>query len=604
MRVLTSLRHAWLLMLPLLLVLMALLLVVAWNTHMHPDESLAYQFTRFGIPYAVNYLATQDVHPPLWFSFFWVWRQLVGDGEFAARMQALLFSLITLALAYRIGRDWFGRARAGLFAAAILGASAYFLDYALEIRPYALVMLLAALSMWLFARWLARGTWRLALAYGVVTAIMLYVHYFVAFLIIVQIVYFVLRRPSRCLLRQGLGAGALALLLWSPWLPSVVNQISLLRQLAQQAGNSYGLGIGTPATTQATDLETLARLLQVATNGQPLLYALVLLLGVALVRRKSRYGLALAWALGVPAVALALNTVAAVYTQRYVAYLAVGLALAAAAALAALKPAIPCTLALAGFLALNLIFVPAWLPVRVPYRDVFGQVSEVGKAGDALLIVPAKTYDQFLDWQVQQYIAPDLRAGVTTDAPAAQQARRVWFLTGDPFSPAVQTSFAALEASHPLQQVIGQCPEVGWCYLAQLMEAPPLTEPVRFGANIDFWGIDVDSVTPAAIRTRLWWRVASAPALDYSISLRWVDANGAVVGQTDGPINHYGAEIVQTSQLQPGKIYIDWRSIEYDPSVPAGRYHLELVIYQSWDGQRLPLAGGADALTLWTLDVD
>ena len=80
--------------------------------------------------------------------------------------------------------------------------------------------------------------------------------------------------------------------------------------------------------------------------------------------------------------------------------------------------------------------------------------------------------------------------------------------------------------------------------IAQLMEAPPLTSAQRFGANMDFWGVDVDSVTPTEIKTRLWWRVEQAPDKDYSISLRLLNADGALVAQSDGPINHYGAQIV------------------------------------------------------------
>ena len=155
-----------------------------------------------------------------------------------------------------------------------------------------------------------------------------------------------------------------------------------------------------------------------------------------------------------------------------------------------------------------------------------------------------------------------------------------------------------------MQQVIGQCPPQGWCYYAQLMEAPPLSSPERFGADMDFWGADIDAVTPGSISTRLWWRVEQAPPVDYSISLRLVDAAGTVVTQKDGPIIHYGVDTVQTSQLQPGKIYIDFRTVEFSPNIAPGTVRLELVVYQSWDGQRLTLPDGSESLELYTLDID
>ena len=113
--------RAWLLAVPLLLLLTFLLLRLIWAAHMHPDETLVYVFTRFDIPYTVNYLAHAG-HPSAAVvgAVLDLAACVAGDTEFAGRMLSLLFSLITLALAYRIGRDWFGKARYGLFAVAVL----------------------------------------------------------------------------------------------------------------------------------------------------------------------------------------------------------------------------------------------------------------------------------------------------------------------------------------------------------------------------------------------------------------------------------------------------------------------------------------------------
>ena len=593
-------ERAWGLMVPLLLAAMLLLLSVIWITQMHPDETLVYEFTHADLGYTVQFLGSSDVHPPLWFSLFWLWRHLVGDSEFSGRMLSLLFSLITLALTYRLGRDWFGKPRYGWFAAAILTANAYFIDYALEIRPYALTMLLAALSMWVFERWRRRPTWRLTISYAVITAVMFYVHYFLAFLVLVQVIIFLLGRPARRQLLRGTAAAALAFGLWLPWLPSFLNQVSVLRGLAEAAGEVYGLGVGTPATTKPTDLDTIRALADMATNGLPLLYGLILLVGAAMLWRSARYRVVIAWALGVPAVALALNTVAAVYTPRYVVYLVVGLALALAAALAVERRNWLRYAALIAFVGGNLVLMPGALPERVPYRDVFGAMS--AQPGDVVYF--ADGVDQFLTWQADAYLAPGFRRIEDQDLGAAAAARRVWFLTANWFDDDVRAQFKALEPTHPVQQVIGQCPPKGWCYYAQLMEAPPLAVPERFGADMDFWGADIDATTVGQITTRLWWRVEQAPALDYSFSLRLVDAAGGIVTQKDGPIIHYGVDAIQTSQLEPGKIYIDFRSVEYSPNLPPGSYRLELVVYQAWDGQRLTLPDGSDSLVLYRFNVD
>lgn len=571
---------------------------------MHPDEELSYRSTNGSLFDTLNYQMTlQDNQAPLWFVTFWSWRQTVGDGEYTSRVLGALSTLLALAVAYRLGRRLLRAEWAAVAAPLLLIGNGFFFNYALDIRPYPLVMLCATLALWAFVRWLDRPTLRRAALYGLSIALLLYVHYLLALLVAVQALYLLLTgRISRRLIAQGLLAGALGVGLWLPWLPTFVNQVQGLRRVELASGTARGAaGIG--VSTLTTSPETILKLINEATNGLPLLYGLILLAGVWLLWRNRRYWLLLAWALGAPLIYLIANLAAAVYAPRFVSYATIGLALALAAALGRL----PRVLRYGGaalLIGANLLTFSGTLPVRIPYRDLYHALSAAGQAGDVLLMRRAGEDDGFVKWQELHYLAPELQTGVTTDVPTARAARRVWFLTYEPFNPDVEAVFKTLEPTHPVQQVIGQCPERGWCYLAQLMEAPPLAEPVRFGADMDFWGVDVDSVTPATITTRLWWRVEQAPALDYSISLRLVDAVGTVAGQADGPINHYGAEVVQTSQLEPGKIYIDWRSISFDPSLPPGRYHLELVVYQSWDGQRLRLPDGADALTLWTYDVD
>jgi hypothetical protein len=181
-------------------------------------------------------------------------------------------------------------------------------------------------------------------------------------------------------------------------------------------------------------------------------------------------------------------------------------------------------------------------------------------------------------------------------------------LTGDLFNDDVGAVFAALEPSHPVQQVVGKC-DNEWCYVAQLMEAPPLTEPIRFGDALDFlgaqvirdsaglrWGLDVD--------VRLWWTTHSALPVNYSFSLRLVDNSGALIAQSDGAINHYGQEIVETSALQPERIYIDHRSVKFPTDAPERVYELRLVVYDPATGERLLLPDGSDSVLIQMLGID
>lgn len=624
-------RRVWLWCIPIFLFAFWLMLRLIPLTHMHHDEQLVYHFTRFDLAYTVWYQGNQDVHPPLWFSFFWLWRQFVGTAEFSGRLQAILFSLITLAFVWRIGRDWFGRARMGLLSMMALGLNGYFLQYALEIRPYALSMLLAAVSSWVLWRWLKTGERRMGLLYGALVAVMFYVHYFLAFLVAMHLVfgliYIVTRRAlqsRKVLVFQAVSAALVAFVLWLPWLPTFLLQNATLRRLAAEAGNAYGAGIGTPVTTRFTNLQTIADLVVLSTNGQVAIYALVLLAGAIYGWRRKAYWLVLLWAFGAPALSLLVNLVAAVYNPRYVAYLTVGLALALGVGLASLALPLGAGMKRIGglaqtslllrtlgmlivltFFGLSLLALPGTVPVRIPYRDIFRQMSAQAEPGDVVYFRQGGEGDNLVQWNMDAYLSPTFSVISDYDLAEAERARRVWFLTGDLFDERVKSDFAALEPSHPVQTVIGQC-DRRWCYVAQLMEAPPLSEPVVFadsdtGDALAFYGADIDRVDAAQIDTRLWWRVEQPLARDYSFGLHLLDTSGNLVAQNDGPVQHYGAETVQTSTMQPGRIYIDFRSLTLPPDLPSGQYALTLVVYRPWDNLRLTLADGVDHLLLETI---
>jgi len=591
-------RRAWFIGLGLIYAIFAFLIAGIRITYMHPDEYLVYFFTRRDLSFLMYVLADTDVHPPLWFSSFWAWWHLVGDSEFAGRIFSILLTMLTLSLVYQLGRKWFGAPRYGLFAIILLGVNAYFFAYALEIRPYALIMLLSAWSMWTFQRWITRRTWRSALFYALSVAAMLYVHYFLFILILAQAIYFLLARPSGRLLAQGLGAAGIAFLLWLPWLPAVISQISRLRQTGISGGNDRGL-LGSGVTTVPTSLDSILGLLNNVTNGQIGLYAVILVIGIFLLWRFANFRLALIWGLGAPALSFLINTVFAIYTPRYVVYLIIGLTLALGAGLAALGSRFR-WLALAAVGAISLWALPTQLPNRIPYRDLYQRVSAAAKPGDAIFFDEDDAETRFLRWQMDHYLSRDLRQNIVTNFDEAIPYRRVWFATNEAwrYSTDVQNRFAELERTHPLQTVIGDCTSA-WCYLIQLMEAPPLSEPIIFGENLPFWGADVDSITRETIDVRLWWKVDQPPELDYSIGLHLLDRSGTLVAQVDRPIrDQYLNQDIQTSQLEPGRIYIDARTLELPPGLPAGEYQLALVVYQSWDSVRLTLPDGADRLIL------
>jgi hypothetical protein len=431
---------------------------------------------------------------------------------------------------------------------------------------------------------------------------MLYQHYFLMFLVIAQALYLLLvERPKRQMLLQIIAACLLAFLLWSPWFPVAIHQVTTLISLESNFGNARGVaGIG--STTEPTTLTAIVNLINLMTSGQPGLYLLLLSAGLVYYWRKGNYRLVLLWAFVVPLVALLINLVFAVYTPRYVTYLTIGFALALAVGISVLPRRIR-WLALGVFAAISLWSLPSqFSPRLIPYRDFYQQMAKEAQPGDVLYVDPMNFADNVVWWQMSHYLPTDLFRSFTTDIDRAMDARRIWFVTPDWFNEDVRANFAKLEPDYPVQQVLGDCNRY-WCYLVQLMEAPPLKTPEIFGTEMPFWGVDVQSVTHSAVDVHLWWRVEYPPAMNYSIGLHLLDSNGNLVSQVDGSINEYGKQTVDASVMRPGHIYIDFRTLNLPPTITPGTYQLVLIVYDWQTGKRLLLPDGSDQLLLNQINV-
>ena len=222
--------------------------------------------------------------------------------------------------------------------------------------------------------------------------------------------------------------------------------------------------------------------------------------------------------------------------------------------------------------------------------------------GDVLYVDPVNMTDNVVWWQMSHYLPADLFHPFTADIDQASKAHRIWFITTDWFNADVRANFAKLEPGYPVQQVLGDCNRY-WCYLIQLMEAPPLTTPEIFGTEMPFWGVDVESVTHSAVDVHLWWRTKRPPTINYSIGLHLLDSSGNLVSQVDGSINEYGKQTVDASTMQPDHLYIDYRTLNLPATISPGTYQLELIVYDWQTGKRLLLPDGSDHLLLNQINV-
>ena len=559
--------------------------------HLRPDEHLVYMHTDTPTVFGtIQYQATQDVQAPLWHSFFWTWRQFVGDTEFAGRYQGLLWSMLTASLLFRLGRRYYGGAWAGVLMAACVAVNSHFFTYAFEIRPYPIVLLSATFSMWRLLRWMEQPTrWR-ALFYGLSLALMAYIHYFMAFLVVVQLLYVAWRRPAGWrTLAWSLG---LAAVLWLPWFPVFIGQVEALARI----DGTFGIG----STTTATSWRVIAELNRLTTNGLwPLVWG-VIALGLLTYRRRN-YVLLVLWAFGVPVVALTANLFASVYDPRYVVYMSLGVGVAAGVTLASLRPRwVGAVLAIV-YLGGMIYQLPERLPDRIPYRTIFQEVSAQSQPDDALYYDVALQDTTFVYWQLLEYMEPYILANGILTFEDAQTHRRVWHMTSDIRDETVQEHFAELERTRPLTYVAGSC-GTSWCYVAQLLEGAPLDEPILFSAPDDnpdalpFYGAEA-AVVDDGVQVKLWWMPEVTLQQDYSVSVRLVGEDGQVVAQVDGSPTQQNGDVVTTATMQAGRMVLDWRLL---PTPPPGNYTVQVVVYHPIDGYILPTSLG-EIITVETI---
>ena len=173
--------------------------------------------------------------PPLYFLAARLGVGPLGDDA-GLRAVSLLASLVTVPLVFALGRRVFS-ARAGLIAAAAWALAPFAIFYAVEARPYGLLMCLAAASTLAVAVAAERGGAWWAL-WAVLAAGTVLTHYTGATLVAVQAAWGIVRAPRAAVLAS---AGVAVLL--APWL---IDARSSLRAISDTLGVYEALAPRTP----------------------------------------------------------------------------------------------------------------------------------------------------------------------------------------------------------------------------------------------------------------------------------------------------------------------------------------------------------------------
>ena len=144
------------------------------------DEAFSLGFSSQSIDAMMQAMARTEPNPPLYWFLLHGWMRVVGQSELAVRWPSVLAGVITVALAYRLGRTLMSSA-VGLGAVLLAAVSPFLIWYSQDVRVYALLSALVLAAIW--QTWEAARRNRLFnwLGAGALWWLALFAHYCAAF---------------------------------------------------------------------------------------------------------------------------------------------------------------------------------------------------------------------------------------------------------------------------------------------------------------------------------------------------------------------------------------------------------------------------------------
>ena len=151
------------------------------------DEGWSFYFAAMPLDDMV-FETARDIHPPFYYLLLHIWLTVSGGGPEIARFLSVTFGVLLVAVGYVFGRAlpaWNGQnqsaqARLGLAVAGVIALAPMAVYYSQEVRMYGLAALLGLTSALFWGR-LVQGQRRAFWPYVISATLLLYTHYFSAF---------------------------------------------------------------------------------------------------------------------------------------------------------------------------------------------------------------------------------------------------------------------------------------------------------------------------------------------------------------------------------------------------------------------------------------
>jgi mannosyltransferase len=567
--------------------------------------------------------AAGDIHPPLYYLALHYWRALAGQSEFALRALSSVGGLGLVALIYVLGADAFGP-WSGLAAALMAAINPFQVYYSQEARSYIWVAFLGAAAAYAALRWLEnphRGGGLAAAGYVLGATAGLYTHYlFPITLIPINLIVLTLLLRRKALPRLGgwLGLHLIIAVLYLPWAPTALHQLSGWPSSAGGASlESAGLDL--------LRLFSLGVTIKTADSAIALLgFGFLSLLGLipprAGGRRAEGVGLALVvlW-LVIPVAAI---LVLGLYKEALLKFLVVAspafCLLIGRGLYQALAPRsaggvgvrsvilLPAALSVGLILSFsyesldNLYFDPAY--ARADYREMARTIQAVARPGDGIILNAAN------QWEVFTYYYPEVeRVYPLPRSRPVREAEVVAELENITTSHDRLFAIFWAEAESDPERLVERwldahaykAADEWWGDVRLVTYAVPAAPPTemrthldaRLGEHIILHGYTLlaERLAPGDIlQVTLFWEGTAPIEQRYKVFLHLLNGEGELVAQRD---SEPGGGLALTTTWTPGEMLPDNHGILIPLDTPPGTYQLLAGLYLLTDPEaRLPVS--------------
>jgi mannosyltransferase len=256
------------------------------------DEVATVNILRHGFGDMISAVSSGESTPPLYYVVAWLWSKVFGTGEFGLRSLSALLGTLTIPLVFVLGRDLVGQ-RTGVIAAALCAFNPLLIWYSQEARSYALMVLLATLSLIALLRVLQEPSPRRLAAWACISILAIATHYFAGFLVAAEALWLLYRLSDRRRVALAVGTVAiaaaallpLALHQRSTGAARFISESSIARRLVQ-IPKQFAIGYQGPLETVLTIAALallaygFARVLTSPDRSRPLILAALALVAV------------------------------------------------------------------------------------------------------------------------------------------------------------------------------------------------------------------------------------------------------------------------------------------------------------------------------------